>query len=107
MADKDPVVGMGASLVYPSDIYPYVVVRVVSDKVIDVARLRHDHLKPNGDHNGFPVYSAVIDPADYAIAAGWEKSPERARKHKDGRWYLGGSSPLSIGYAKYRRDWSD
>lgn len=106
MADMAPAVGMGASLIYPSDIYPYVIVRVVSDKAIDVARLDHSSLKPSGDHNGFPVFSSVIDPKDFAVAPGWDKSPDRARKHKDGRWYIHGS-PLAIGFAKYRRDWSD
>ena len=103
MSTVTPEVGMGATMCYPQDCYPYVVIAVGPNaKTLKVLRLRTDGLKPSGQCNGFPVFDEDV-PTD-RIEGG--TLPAIAYLRKDGRYYVKGTR-LSVGRARYSRNWAD
>jgi hypothetical protein len=121
----NPVPGMGASIVLPSDRYPYFVVKVSDNKkYIDLVEITDIHgnagrdkygIKPEFYINGFPYYNHYFTSAQVlGEYAEWQKNPadygkrivERAYLRKNGHYYLKGI-PLFMGNAIYRRDYSD
>jgi hypothetical protein len=88
-----PIVGMGATLCCPSDKYPYVITRVISDKTIEVCAL---------DTNGVSAWgrSVYLDPATTPIENNGLMFPKRLRLNKRGQWtHLG--TPFALGHARY------
>lgn len=102
--------GTGATLLYPQDRMPYVVVGS-TEKTITVVPLpmvsyQTGH-KPRGKHNGFPVWDHTY--TDDEIEEFTTKAligPKRAYLRKDGRYYLGGT-PMSVGKARFYRNYAD
>lgn len=84
-------VGMGASGTYWTDITPYEVVRVISDKTIEIREL--DVKITGGDW---------IDP-EYELISNENNRVERARKGKMG-WKLADGKKIYVGHARYYRD---
>ena len=84
-------VGMGASGTYWTDFTPYEVVRVVSDKTIEIREL--DVEITGGDW---------LDP-EYKLISNDERSVERARLGKMG-WKLRDGKKIYVGHARYYRD---
>jgi hypothetical protein len=93
-------VGMGATLCFPSDRRPYVVVSVGR------ASLKVQALDTRGigvTGLGYGVADHTLSPEEYRPIG----KLERAWKHKDGFYYMHGSCRLCIGEAHYRRDFND
>lgn len=84
-------VGMGASGTYWTDMTPYEVVRVVSDKTIEIREL--DVEITGGDW---------LDP-EYKLISNDERPIERARLGKMG-WKLRDGKKIYVGHARYYRD---
>lgn len=84
-------VGMGASGTYWSDMTPYEVVRVISDKTIELRELEVEIT--GGDW---------LDP-EYKLISNDERPVERARLGKMG-WKLRDGKKIYVGHARYYRD---
>lgn len=84
-------VGMGASGTYWTDLTPFEVVRVVSDKTIDIREL--DVQITGGDW---------LDP-EYKLISNDTHPVKRARRGKYG-WKLSDGMKIHVGYARYYRD---
>lgn len=96
--------GTLASLALVTDTIPFVVVRVISDKTIEVARLYGDN---NGEtikeDNGspFPVVTQCYDGTEE------QGTPQKARRVKNGEFKVAGfSNTLFFGTANRRVDYS-
>lgn len=110
---KTPVANGPATLLYPDDCYPYLVLSVSpSGSFAVVERLQEvsgktGH-KPEGNHNGFPVWSHyyTTDELQSMRYPEGKRETQKAHRRKDGRYYLGGVV-MTFAYARYRRDYSD
>lgn len=101
-----PEVGMGATLLYPQDRYPYVITAVTA-KTITVQRVETVSTKtghsPSHYNGPYPVWSHTYTAEELDnLAIDGER---RAYLHRDGRYYLG-RTPLLVGEAIYHRDFS-
>lgn len=106
--DEHPQYGTLATLVYPQDRYPYVVVGgAKSGHYLFVAPVEYRNLpmQSNGTHNGFPVNDRTYS-KDEALANARFAGATRITRGKDGK-YSDHGTPFSVGVARYRRDWSD
>lgn len=94
-------VGDPATLVYPQDNYPYVVVAVSPGGAkITLEALDYSGLAPAYHHGPFPVYDCEVETS--------RRSGRTITAHLGRHGYaVGGSTPVAIGQARYRRDWSD
>ena len=115
-----PVVGMGATLCYPQDQYPYRITKVsLTGSVIEVERLvwatpaeiaagslDRPMMKPDYMRGPYPIYARIVDATNAPVMPHWKEAPERAYRNAQGGYAIGGT-PLNIGVARYRRDWSD
>lgn len=111
-----PRVGMGATLCYPQDRYPYVVAKVISPTHIIIKRLVEPSLttgdQPRTYRGGsFPVWDKVYTEADLAdpkYACDPNDSGLIIHKNKKGLWVHGQErTPVILGTARYYRDYSD
>jgi len=84
-------IGMGVSGTYWTDYTPYEVVRVISDKTIEIREL--DVEFTGGDY---------ID-LEYKLYSNDENRIERARRGKMG-WKLADGKKIYVGHARYYRD---
>lgn len=105
----DPEVGMGATLHYPQDSYPFVITRVSpSGKSFWVKPLvgvsKTTGHSPERYDGPFPVWSHVYTP-DELVSMVQAEAPERmVRKTKYG-WSSHGT-PYSVGQARFHRNYS-
>lgn len=100
-----PAVGMGATLAYPQDRCPYVVV-AVGARTVKVLPLRTDGLDPTGQCNGFPVFDYVFSAEQITERVQLNMLPKTAYRRKCGNFYLGGTL-LLVGRARYFRNFAD
>lgn len=84
-------VGMGASGSYWTDVYPFEVVRVVSDQTVDIRKL--DVKITGGDW---------LDP-EYELLSNEKNPVVRVRKTKTG-WKTADGMRIRFGSARYYRD---
>lgn len=84
-------VGMGASGTYWTDLTPYEVVRVISEKTIEIRELEVEIT--NGDWYD-PEYNLISDDENPIL---------RARRCKSG-WKLSDGKKIYVGHARYYRD---
>ena len=84
-------VGMGASGTYWTDFTPFEVVRVVSDKTVDIREL---DVKITGGDWLDPEYELIPNP---------ERPVVRVRKTKNG-WRTASGMKIYFGNARYYRD---
>lgn len=90
--DGQPIeVGMGASGTYWTDVTPFEVVRVISDKTIEIRRLE---VKTTGGN--------WLDP-EYELYRREDLPVEKVRKCKDG-WKTSDGMRIYVGHARYYRD---
>ena len=90
--DGQPIeVGMGASGTYWTDVTPFEVVRVISDKTIEIRELEVKIV--GGDW---------LDP-EYELYHREDRPVERVRKCKSG-WKTSSGMKIYIGHARYYRD---
>lgn len=105
-----PVVGMGATIVYPQDNYPAVVVRVSkSGKTAWLKRLRtvdgttgHEPARYDGP---FPIYDHVYTDQERQDLLLDHSQEQRVSLRKNGRW-AAGETPVRMGEARYYRNFS-
>jgi len=100
-----PQVGQGATLVYPEDRYPYIIIGVSpSGHRITLQEVQAKAVAPADTHNGFPVFDHVYSEAELAQAELLKRTVTATRR-RDGSYYVGGSK-MEIGQARYYRDYS-
>lgn len=106
--DRQPKPGMGATLCYPSDRYPLLIVAVTA-KTITVRRVHTSgdtapRIEPADRCNGFPVFNYDFKEDELAKAAYGE--PIRCYMNKHGVYKMG-CSPVIVGVARYYRNYAD
>lgn len=106
-----PEIGMGATLCYPDDRYPYVVTSVTKTTIVVeplVTVSKATGHPPTRMRGPFPIWDHAYSPDEMATLRHPDGRSLRRRAHrrKDGRFYLHGT-PLLVGEARYRRDYSD
>lgn len=108
-------VGQGVTLCYPQDRYGYVVVKATAKRATVVALATPDASKgdePARFDGPFPVWDKTYSEEELSAAlaayqAVGSRYPARTiAMHKDGRWWMGGDSPVAIWGANYYRNYS-
>ncbi len=91
-----------ATLHYPSDLYPYVVVAVSpTGSKVKLERIERAATAPARFTNGFPVWDCDGDPNKRVGLI------DIAHRNAAGKYAVGGSTPVSFGRARYYRDYSE
>ena len=77
-----------ANLHLYSDVVPYEIVRVVSDKTIEIRRMNAERLdfKPEFVPGGFSAHCVNNQQQNYEYRSDVESPVIRARRHKNGDW---------------------
>jgi hypothetical protein len=102
----EPKVGQGATLICPSDRYPFAVVAVSpSRRKVTLQGVSTAGLKPEGKNADFPVFDHRFTPAEFANAT-YTTEEIVAWRQSDGTYRFGGC-PVTFGTARYYRDYSD
>jgi hypothetical protein len=97
-----PKVGELATMHYPSDSYPFIVTAVsASGSKVTLAELERAAKEPARFAGGFPVWDCPGDPSKRTGRT------EVAFRNAQGRYFIGRSTPVTFGYARYHRDYSD
>ena len=106
-----PEVGMGATLVYPSDRYPVVITRVSESgktfwfQPLQTVSFATGH-EPDRYHGPYPVWDHTYTDEEIKSLVRLESGGRMARLNKHGR-YRSHGTPVTVGIARYRRDYSD
>lgn len=98
-------VGQPATLMYPDDRYPLRIIRRTRTTIMLVEVRVPGQDEPKYSNGPWPVYDATSYDDDLPLA----DNPRMYRAHwskKKLGWYVGGSTPVSVGAANYRRDYS-
>jgi hypothetical protein len=108
-----PLVGMGASKLYPQDTYPMRIVKVSdTGHAIWVLPVRSVSTvtghTPAGSCNGFPVWDHTYTDAELEALTETHVEPAKATRRGDGTYRLaGGQTQIGVGYARYFRNYAD
>jgi hypothetical protein len=73
-----------------SDVYPYEVIKVISDKTVEVRAMSSEldpEWKPEMSPGGFSAHTTNNHSQKWKITSNPDIPIIRIRKHKDGRWY--------------------
>jgi hypothetical protein len=92
-----------------TDVYPYEVVRVISDKTIEVRAMnaRPDpNWKPNIIPGGFAGHCINQDDQTWVIESNPSIETIRMRKRKDGKWYSAFGRHVLADDPKYYYDYN-
>lgn len=106
-----PQVGQGATKIYPQDRYGMVVTKVSkSGRVIHLASLETPGVstghEPEGLCNGFPVWNHQYTEDELvSMKIGNEQKAFWSDKRKC--YMMGGHTPVSVGQARYYRNFAD
>lgn len=103
---KTAQVGDLATLCYPQDLYPYIVTKVSpGGRKVTLSAIGHAGIAPAALHNGFPFFdhSFSTDEARHLVQP---DSTLVAYLGANG-YSVDGFTPIALGVARYRRDWSD
>lgn len=109
-----PAVGTGATLYYPQDRYPYVVVEVsrtgnaIWVKPVETVSTKTGHA-PAGTCNGFPVWDHTYTDDEVKALVQDGVTPTKLTRRADGRYRPVGSSDVvyGLGHARYFRNYAD
>jgi hypothetical protein len=104
-----PKVGMGVTLNYPSDCYPYEIIKVVSEQTLEIRAMNYHAVpgwKPDFSPGGFFGHFHNLHEQKFTYTSNPEGRVTRIRLNKKGQW-MNGSIPYSVGEARYFRDWND
>lgn len=102
--DALPVAGNPATLTYPHDRYPYIVTAVSKTAhTITLQALDTDGVEPQGFWNGCPVYDHTFKLPDTAKRA---ERTIQAKRNRAGSYQVG-DVPVTLGMARYCRDFVD
>lgn len=88
---------------YPQDAYPALIVGRTA-KTLTCRMVSVDGLTPTGSHNGFPVFDHTF--TEEQAAARLVGKPFKVYATKTG-WRYGSCLPVSLGQARYFRNYSD
>lgn len=105
-----PKIGMGATLHYPSDCYPYEVTKVISNKTIEVREMDaipDPNWKADFTPGGFCGHIHNLRDQKFTYKQNLDNKPVRIRLNKHGQWMSPRKIPFTVGYAKFFRDWND
>jgi hypothetical protein len=104
-----PKVGMGATLHYPSDCYPYEITKVVSLQTLEVRRMNH-HAVPGWvadfTPGGFCGHIHNLHEQKFTYTSDPNGRVERIRLNKRGRW-MRGDTLFTVGHSSYFVDRND
>lgn len=105
---RDVKVGDPATLCYPDDRYPYVVMGVTGTTIslakVDPNELDVDNSTGGEHRGGWPIKDKSSTRQDLPATDEFYLKAHWSEKFK--RWQHAGSTPIVIGYARYLRDWS-
>jgi hypothetical protein len=104
-----PKVGMGVTLQYPSDSYPYEVTKVVSDQTIEIRSMNYEPVpgwKPDFQPGGFVGHISNLHDQKFTYTSNPTGRIERIRLNKLGRW-MNKTIHYTVGEARYYRNWND
>ena len=104
-----PTVGMGATLQYPSDSYPYEVTKVISRQTIEVRAMHHTPVpgwEPDFSPGGFCGHFHNLHDQKFTYTSNPNGKVARLRLNIKGRW-MTKTLPFLVGTAKFFRDWND
>lgn len=104
-----PKVGMGVTLCYPNDMYPYEIIKLVSDKCLEIRGMSWTPVpgwKPDFTPGGFCGHFHNLHEQKFTYASDPSGRITRIRLNKRGNW-MNGSISYSVGHATYFRDWND
>lgn len=104
-----PKVGMGVTLHYPSDCYPYEIVKVISNQTLEIREMSWTAVpgwKADFHPGGFLGHISNLRDQKFTYASNPNGKVTRIRLNKRGRW-MNKTIPYSVGKAVYFRDWND
>lgn len=104
-----PKIGMGVTLCYPSDRYPYEVIKVVSLNTLDIRAMNHTPVPgwvPDFHPGGFCGHISNLHDQKFTYSSNPEGRVTRIRLNKRGRW-MHKSIPYSVGHATFFIDRND
>lgn len=97
-----PKLGMGATLCYPNDSYPYEVVKIVSPLTVDVRELTtamNPEFNPEVNSGGFVGRVGNSEEQRWIYSSNPTGKVMRVHLNRRGKW-MGGGSPFWMGTAK-------
>jgi hypothetical protein len=98
-----PEVGMGVTLHYPQDSFPYEVIKVISEQTLEIRRMTATAIpgwKADFTPGGFVGHVHNQRDQNFTYASDPTGSVTRIRLNKRGRW-MDHSIPFTVGYATY------
>ncbi len=104
-----PKVGMGVTLHYPNDCYPYEIIKVVSLTTLVIREMNYTPVPgwtPNFQPGGFHGHISNLRDRKFTYSSNPNGMITRIRLNKKGHW-MNKSIPYSIGEAKYFLDWNN
>jgi hypothetical protein len=104
-----PKVGMGVTLHYPNDCYPYEITKLVSEQTLEIRAMNHTPVPgwvPDFSPGGFCGHFHNLHEQQFTYTSNPEGRVTRIRLNKRGNW-MHKSIPYSVGEAKFFRDWND
>lgn len=104
-----PTIGLGVTLHYPSDCYPYEVTKVISSQTLEIRAMHHTPVPgwiPDFHPGGFVGHISNLRDQEFTYTSNPNGRISRIRLNKKGQW-VAGSIPYSVGSAKFFRDWND
>jgi hypothetical protein len=109
----EPVVGMGATEVFPQDHWPMRIVRVTDTGSaiwvvpVGTVNLSTGH-SPARRCNGYPVWDHTYTDAELDTLTEATRTPMEATRRSDGRYRLvGQAAEIAVGAARYVRNYAD
>lgn len=104
-----PKVGMGVTLHYPSDCYPYEITKVISKQTLEIRAMNHEPVPgwvADFHPGGFLGHISNLRDQQFTYSSNSTGRVNRIRLNKRGRW-MSGTIPYAVGTAKFFRDWND
>lgn len=104
-----PKIGMGVTLHYPSDCYPYEIIKIISRTTLEIRAMNHEPVPgwvPDFSPGGFCGHFHNLHDQKFTYTSNPEGRITRIRLNKKGQW-MNGSIPYSVGEARYFRNWND
>lgn len=104
-----PKVGMGVTLQYPSDRYPYEIIKVVSEQTLEIRAMEWAAVpgwKPDFTPGGFCGHIHNLHEQKFTYSSNPNGKTLRIRLNKKGRW-MNQTIPFHVGEARFFIDRND
>lgn len=105
----DLTVGMGATICHYTDRTPCEIIRIISDKCVEVRDMNavlDPKFKPNFIPGGFCGTVVNQHEQSYIYSSNPDATIRRARKRKNGEWYITGGTLINFGRAYKFHDYN-